>query len=227
VYSRSKKKLIGILIFVIVIIAAWNSGLHKYLSLEAIRANTLFLQEQVQQQYWRTVLLYILTYMVIVISCVPGAGLMSIIGGFLFGVIPAILYINIAAVGGALIFFLCVRHLIGSFLQAKYHARLARFNEIFEQKGWLFLLLLRCMPLIPFFMVNLFAALTRVSTRTFTVTTSLGVIPSSILFSFAGKKLGTVTAFKDLFSYEIFAVFGALLVLLSIPFFISNRYKQF
>ena len=215
------------LIFVIGISIIWASGFHKCLTFDQVKANTVWLSEQVTHHYWWTVLVYIAVYIGIVICSLPGAALMSIIGGFLFGVFEASIYINIGATIGATIFFLLVRYLIGSYLQVRYAQRLTHFNEMIEQKGWLYLLMIRCIPLIPFFMVNMFAGLTKIRLSTFIWTTTIGVIPTSLIFAYAGRQLTGISQFRDVFSVPILCAMALLFLLVLIPVIINKHRRIF
>lgn len=214
-------------IFLIIIGFIWASDLHKCLTFDQVKSNTVWLSEQVTHHYWWTVLLYIGIYITVVICSLPGAALMSVIGGFLFGVLPASIYINIAATIGATIFFLLVRYLIGGYLQVRYAQRLSHFNQMIENRGWLFLIMIRCIPLIPFFMVNMFAGLTRIPLSTFIWTTMVGVIPTSILFAFAGRQLSTISKFTDIFSVPVLCAMALLVLLVLIPVIINKHRRIF
>ena len=215
------------LIFLIIIGFIWLSGLHKCLTFEQVKSNTVWLSEQATHHYWWTVFFYIGIYITVVICSLPGAALMSVIGGFLFGVLSAAIYINIAATIGATIFFILVRYLIGGYLQVRYAQKLVHFNQMIEKKGWLFLIMIRCIPLIPFFMVNMFAGLTRIPFSTFIWTTMVGVIPTSILFAFAGRELGMISKFTDIFSVPILCAMALLILLVLIPFVINKHRRIF
>lgn len=118
-----------------------------------------------------------------------------------------------------------MRYVIGSYVQERYAVSLTNFNQMIEKKGWLFLLAIRCMPVIPFFMVNMFAALTQIRLSTFIWTTSVGILPTSIIFAYAGKQLNGVSALRDLFSVPVLGSLGMLIVLVVIPLAI-NRYRK-
>jgi uncharacterized membrane protein YdjX (TVP38/TMEM64 family) len=150
---------------------------------------------------------------------------MSIVGGFLFGVGNGIFYINISATLGATLFFLLVRYFIGSYVQVRYAAKLLSFNQMMRKKGWLFILTIRCIPLIPFFMVNMLAGLTALPIRTFMWTTSLGIVPTSVIFAYAGKEFTKLTSMRDIFSFPILVAVILLLMLVLIPV-IVHRYRK-
>lgn len=221
----SKKRLIVGLLLIGLIGVMWGSGFHKCLTFMQIKTNAVWLSEQVKFHYWWTVMIYLLTFVLVVVCSVPGTALMNILGGFLFGVIQGVIYINIGATLGATIFFFLVRYVLGSYLQERYEKKLINFNKMIAQKGWLFLIIIRCIPLIPFFMVNTFAGLTQIPVSTFVWTTSVGILPTSIIFAYAGKQLNGINQLKDLLSGPMMMSLGLLLALALLPLII-NRYRK-
>ena len=220
-------RLLIILFFFLLIFIIWNTGIYHYFSLSNIQMHSQALQAQVAYHYWRTVSLYWLIFIVLVLCGLPLVALMSIVGGFLFGVIPSIFYINSAATVGAILFFLCVRYLIGTYLQSRYSHELVRFNTALEKNGQKYLLLLRCIPVIPFFMVNIFAGLTQVKWTTFAWTTSVGILPTSLIFAYAGRQLTGITSLGDVFCLPVIGIFCLLLACIIIPVLINWRWKIF
>lgn len=211
--------------FILAVFVAWKMGLHSCLTIENIKAHAAWLHLQVNQHYWRSVVIYIAAFIAVVISCLPGTALMNIVGGFLFGIIAGVIYIVAAATISATLFFYLVRYVIGSFIQERYQKRLEHFNHKIKESGWLYLLIVRCIPVIPFFMVNLCAGLTKIPVSTYIWTTFVGVIPSAIIFAFAGQHLNNVSQWADVFSLPIIMALLLLIVGALVPFII-NRYHK-
>lgn len=222
---QSKKRFIIGMIVLAIIIFIWVSGIRKCFTFEYIKTQSDWLHMQVETQYWRTVILYLLAFIMVVIFCLPGAAVMSIVGGYLFGVLFGVMYLMIGATLGAIIFFLVVRYLLGSYLQLRFASRLVRFNQLIARRGWLFLLMLRCLPLIPFAMVNILAGLTNIKFSTFVWTTLVGVIPTGIIFTYAGRQLGTIKSMQDIFTPSILGAFVLLIAVVCLPV-IVNRFKK-
>lgn len=226
----AKKTIIRIVIgilFIIGIGVIWSLGLHKQLTFTQLKLHAGWLKDQVIYHYWRTVFLYIVCYLIVVIAGLPLVGLMSITGGLLFGIVMGIVYIVIAATIGATLFFILVRYVFGMYFQKKYALRLHNFNYMIEKKGWIYLLILRCIAIIPFFMVNIFAALTKIPLTTFVWTTSIGILPTSYIFTYAGSQLNRIGSLQDFFSSRIMIVIGLLLILIVSPLIINKRWKIF
>lgn len=203
----------------------WFSGIKNCFTFEYIKTQSDWLRMQVETNYWKTVLLYLISFITVVLFCLPGAAVMTIVGGYLFGVFFGVIYLIIGATIGATIFFLVVRYLLGTYLQMRFASRLVRFNHLIAERGWLFLLMLRCLPLIPFAMVNILAGLTKIRFSTFVWTTMIGVIPTGIIFTYAGRQLGTITRINDIFTPPILGALLLLMVVVCLPIVI-NRYKK-
>lgn len=222
---HAKRRFIIGMIVLAIIIFIWVSGIRKCFTFEYIKTQSDWLRMQVETHYWKTVFLYLLAFITVVIFCLPGAAVMSIVGGYLFGVFFGVIYLMIGATIGAIIFFLVVRYLLGSYLQLRFASRLVRFNQLIERRGWLFLLMLRCLPLIPFAMVNILAGLTNIKFSTFVWTTLVGVIPTGIIFTYAGRQLGTIKNVQDIFTSSILGALILLILAVCLPVII-NRYKR-
>lgn len=202
---------IGIIIFFIVIVMVLqNFGISALLTLETLQHHKDYFLQIVHDYYWLSVLIYELCYIAIVTFLLPATALMAILGGFLFGTIPGTLYANIGATIGSIIAFLLVRITGGQLLQEKYAHQLITFNNNIKQYGSWYLLLTHLIIIIPFSVINILAGLTCVSLWTFIWTTTIGIMPSLLVFAYTGKRLATITSLYDIFSWPIIIVFMLL-----------------
>lgn len=208
--------------FIGFIIALHYSGVGKFISLETVQNQRMHLIDFVQKQYIWSVLAYMGIYIGVVVLALPLAALCTVAGGFLFGIVPAVVYTNVGATIGATIFFLMVRYSLGKSLQEKYENRLVWFNKQVRRYGISYLIAIHFIAVIPFFIVNLIIGLTRVPLWTFIWTTSLGVIPGSFVYAFAGRQLATIKSIQDIFSFNILLAFGFLLLLAIIPIVVQH-----
>ncbi len=211
-----KRVLIGT-IFAFVIMLVWFSDLYTYLTLEAIQTHSDYLHAFVREHYMFSVLLFIIAYIGVALLFLPLASFMSLLSGFLFGTILGAFYTNIGATIGALGAFLMVRYLIGSWLQNRYQEHLVLFNHALQKAPGNYLLLSHFVMVIPFAMINILAGLTQVSVWTFVWTTSLGIIPGSIVCAFAGNQIQTINSWHDIFSYPVVMAFMLLACLVLLP----------
>lgn len=224
---QAKRRFIIGLAVLAVMMVIWFSGIKKCLTFDYIKTQSAWLRMQVENNYWQTVFLYLATFVSVVIFCLPGAAVMTIVGGYLFGIFFGIIYLIIGAAIGAAIFFLIVRYLLGSYLQLRFASQLVTFNQLIAKRGWIFLLMMRCLPLIPFAMVNLLAGLTQISFLTFIWTTMVGVIPTGIIFTYAGKQLGNINSLNDIFTPGILGALFLLMAVVSLPIIINRHRKIF
>jgi len=191
------KKYIVRLIILVVIVAGILSLVRftpvgDYLNPQMLQENKEALKGFVERNYLASVLVYIVAYILVVALSIPGAMWLSIGGGFFFGVVFATIYINIGATIGATIVFLAARFFLGEMIQNKYGDKLARFNREVETNGSNYLITLRLIPVFPFWMINLFAKVTKIKPRTFIWTTSLGIIPGSAVYAYAGYAINDI-----------------------------------
>ena len=188
------KKYLVRLIILIVVIAAVFSALRftpagEFLKPANLEANKDTLFESVSENYLLAVVLYILLYIAVVAFSIPGATVLTLLGGFFFGGVSglagvglATVYVNIGASVGALLVFLAARYFLGDMVHDKYGERLKKFDKELEENGKNYLLTMRFIPIFPFWMINLMAGVAKVKPITFLWTTSLGIIPASAVY---------------------------------------------
>ena len=203
---------------------AYLSGIYRHLTFENLVAHKVLLQEYVRVHYLLSLAGFVFLYVIVVALSIPGAVILSLSSGFLFGTVLGVFLNNIGATTGAVCIFFITRHLIGNWLQTRYESQLAKFNNEFVRNGAHYLLTLRFIPVFPFFLVNILAGLTKVPFRTFLWTTCLGILPGCIVFTLMGSQLSTIQSSKDIFSPNITIAF-ILLALFSIAPVIYNHLK--
>ena len=170
----------------------------------------------VGNHYLRAVLLYILFFFATAFFF-PGALVLTVAGGLAFGTIPATLYANVGATAGAVSAFAAARFLLGHALQKRFRKQLIRFNSEMAHHGHNYLLMLRIVPVAPFFVINYCAALTRVPLKTFAWTTAVGILPGSLLYSFLGEQFRYLETPLELLSAKTILAFGLLALLALLP----------
>ncbi|GMV50585.1 MAG: TVP38/TMEM64 family protein [Nitrospira sp.] len=175
----------------------------KYLSLETIKTHRDRLLELTEAHYPLAAGAFIATYILQTACSLPGATVMTLLGGFLFGSVLGMLFVNVGATLGATLAFLAARYLLQAWVQRRFGDRLAALQEGFAKNAFSYLLTLRLIPLFPFFVVNLLSGLTRVKTRTYMAVTSLGIIPGSFVYTYAGSQLGSINSLAEIASPRI------------------------
>jgi uncharacterized membrane protein YdjX (TVP38/TMEM64 family) len=181
-----------------------------------------------EQHYPAAVALYIGFYIVMVSVSLPGGAITTLAGGFLFGSLLGTLYVNLGATIGATLAFLASRYLLRDWVESKFGHRLGAIQEGFAKNAFSYLLTLRLIPIFPFFLVNLVSGLTRMKTLSYMAATSLGIIPGSFVYAYAGRQLGTINSLKEIASPNVLLAFTLLGLLALVPVLyrkVSNRTK--
>ncbi len=166
--------------------------LTKYISFETLREHESSLRATAESYPLATALIYIGCYAIAVALSLPGAIWMTLTGGFLFGTLIGGFLAVVGATSGAVILFLLARYVIGDIFRARYGPRLVAFEAGFNRNAFSYLLSMRLVPLFPFFLVNLAAALLQVSLRVFFITTFLGIMPGAFVFASIGNGVSFV-----------------------------------
>lgn len=191
--------------------------LGQFLSLDSLQANRDALLQYTTSQYEIAVALYILIYILQTAFSLPGGAVLTLTGGFLFGSLMGTLFVNVGATAGATLAFLAARYLLRDWVEKKFGDRLGPIQEGFAKNAFSYLLTLRLIPVFPFFLVNLVSGLTRVNLGTYVLATSIGIIPGSFVFAFAGRQLGTINSLSEIASPPVLLAFTLLGVLALMP----------
>ena len=178
-------------ILVLLVGLRW-SGLTDFLSLDTLRTHREALSAWVAANGLMAAAGYVALYILAVAFSLPGAVFLTLSGGFLFGAVVGTLLTVVAATIGATLIFLLARTLFGANALERFGAPAARLAEGIRRNAASYLLVLRLVPLFPFFLVNLVPAFVGVPLATYVATTFIGVIPATAVFSLAGAGLGTV-----------------------------------
>jgi uncharacterized membrane protein YdjX (TVP38/TMEM64 family) len=216
-WSSSRKKILIIAAIMAVVISIRLSGVTEYLTFENLKSHRHALLQYVHLHYANSSILFIVIYVIVAALSIPGAAVLTLAGGFLFSTIPAVIFCNIGATIGALCAFFITRHLIGNWVHKRYESQLRKFNDEVARNGTYYLLFLRLIPIFPFFLINMFAGLTKVPLRKFLWTTTIGILPGDTVYAFAGSQLGTITSVEDVFSRKILLAFALLALFALIP----------
>ena len=204
-------------VFVLFIGAFFYFDLGQYLSLETVKANRDKLLNFTEMNYAAAVGLFLAVYVVQTAFSLPGAAIMTLVGGFLFGSLMGTVFVNFGATIGATLAFLAARYVLRDWVEQKFGDRLGPIQEGFAKNAFSYLMTLRLIPLFPFFLVNLVSGLTRVNVGTYVVATSLGIIPGSFVFAYAGRQLGTINSLKEIASPNVLLAFTMLGLLALVP----------
>ena len=189
----------------------------QYFSLEALKANRDDLLAYTNANFAVAVILYVAMYILQTGFSLPGGALMTLTGGFLFGSVLGTIFVNIGATTGATLAFLAARYVLRDWVERKFGKRIEPIQAGFAQNAFSYLLTLRLIPAFPFFLVNLVSGLTRIPLGTYVIGTSIGIIPGSFVYAFAGRQLGSINSLAEIASPPVLMAFTFLGLLALVP----------
>ena len=198
--------------------------LMRYLTLAALKENRQLLLDYYVGHKSTMAVGFMITYILQTALSLPGAAVLSLAAGVIFGPVLGTLYAVSAASIGATLAFLVTRYLLQDIVLQRFGHRLSGINNELEQQGLSYLLFLRLVPLFPFFLVNLACGLTKLPLRTFLFGTVIGIIPGGFVFVNAGASLATVNSLGEIASPRVLASF-ALLGLFALLPVLYSKYK--
>jgi uncharacterized membrane protein YdjX (TVP38/TMEM64 family) len=211
------------------LLAFFLFGLDSYLSFEALHQNRVWLKQQVAQSPLPAAAAFVALYVAVVAFSLPGGAVMTIAGGFLFGQWLGTVYVTVAATAGATVLFLAARTALGDVLRAKAGPFLKKMEAGFREDALSYLLVLRLIPVFPFFIVNLVPAFLGIPLKAFVIATFVGIIPGTFVYATVGAGLGSIFDAGERFSVhsiltpEIVTALVGLAILALLPV----AYKKF
>lgn len=208
--NRTAAKLLVAALFVAGLIAFVAFDLGQYLSLEELRQRRDQLQAFTEDHLLLMLALYMLAYIVMAALSIPGAAVLTLAGGALFGVLIGTVAVSFASTIGATLVFLAARFLFKDSVQRRFGKRLDAVNRGVEKDGAFYLLALRLVPVFPFWLINLVMALTTIRTWTFFWVSQIGMLPATVVYVNAGTQLARVDSVGDVLSIELIGAFALL-----------------
>ncbi|MGY6587614.1 MAG: FAD-dependent oxidoreductase [Wenzhouxiangella sp.] len=208
--SRAALKLLVIALFAAGLVAFFVFDLGQYLSLDELRQRRDQLQAFTEDHLLLMLAIYMLAYIVMAALSIPGAAVLTLAGGALFGVLIGTVAVSFASTIGATLVFLAARFLFKDSVQRRFGKRLDTINRGVEKDGAFYLLALRLVPLFPFWLINLVMALTTIRTWTFFWVSQIGMLPATVVYVNAGTQLARVDSVGDVLSIELIGAFALL-----------------
>lgn len=204
------KKMIIALLVVAAIALFFGMGLDQYLTLDALKESREKFAAMQAQSPWLTALAFFAMYVAVVALSLPGATIMSLATGALFGFWYGTLLVSFASTIGATLAFLASRYLLRDMVQHRFGGKLKGINEGMAKDGALYLFLLRLMPIFPFFLINLLMGLTHIRTATFYWVSQLGMLAGTMVYVNAGTQLARVDSLPGILSPAVLLSFALL-----------------
>lgn len=164
-------------------------GIAEYFSLETLNTHRAALVAFVAEHRVLAAVTFAAVYFAGVAVGIPGWGLLTVVGGFLFGPVLGTTLVIVAATAGGVVLFLLARYALRDFMRAKAAPALRKLEAGFQQDAFSYMLALRLMPMLPFFLTTIAVAFMNVSLRTFALATPLGLIPVTAVYATLGAGL--------------------------------------
>ncbi len=197
---KSPKKIILLLLIITVAAAFFVFGLERYLSLAYLKES----KEQFAVFYAAnrvlTVAAYMLIYIAVTALSLPGAAVMTLAGGALFGFVTGAVAVSFASTIGASLAFLASRYLFRGWVEKKFGERLVAVNDGIEREGAFYLFTLRLIPVFPFWIINLLMGLSRMRLLSFYWVSQAGMLPGTLVYVNAGRELGKIDSLSGILS---------------------------
>jgi dihydrolipoamide dehydrogenase len=203
-----------------VLVAAWFAfDLGRYVSLDYFKAQQSAIDAYARANPVQAVAIYFTAYVAVAGLSLPGAAILTLAGGAIFGLLWGVLIVSFASSIGATLAFLASRFLLRDWVQQKFGDKLKPVNDGIAKEGAFYLFALRLVPAFPFFVVNLVMGLTPIRTATFYRVSQLGMFAGTVVYVYAGTQLAQITSLKGILSPGLLGAF----VLLGIFPFVAKR----
>lgn len=204
------KKALLVLLAISAFVAYFVFDLGQYLSLENFKAQQSEILAAKNAQPALYIAGFFVIYVVITGLSIPGAAIMTLIAGALFGLLLGTIIVSFASTMGATLAFLGSRYVLRDWVQSKFGARLKAIDDGLSKDGAFYLFTLRLIPVFPFFVINLLMGLTRIPTWTFFWVSQLGMLAGTIVFVNAGTQISKIESTAGLLSPTLIGSFVLL-----------------
>jgi uncharacterized membrane protein YdjX (TVP38/TMEM64 family) len=206
--SLQKIVILAAVIGLIVLFKVFN--LQQYLSLDYIKAQQQNFSSLYQARPVVVLGAYMLIYIMVTALSLPGAAVMTLAGGGLFGLVTGTIAVSFASSIGATMACIVSRYLLRDWVQRKFGDKLVKINRGMEQEGGFYLFSLRLVPLFPFFVINLVMGLTPIRMGTYYWVSQLGMLPATAVYVNAGTQLAKIDSLAGILSPGLIISFGLL-----------------
>ena len=206
--NRSKLLLLVVLVAAIAAFIAFDLG--RFFTLEQFRAQQSAIEAYRQAHPVQTALVFLVVYVAVTALSLPGAALMTLVAGAIFGLLWGTVIVSFASSIGATLAFLASRFLFRDAIQRRFGDKLRAINQGIEKEGAFYLFTLRLVPAFPFFVINLVMGLTPIPTRTFYWVSQVGMLLGTIVYVNAGTQIGQIESLRGILSPTLLISFALL-----------------
>ncbi|QPL46735.1 FAD-dependent oxidoreductase [Halomonas sp. A40-4] len=208
----TRQRILMAALLILAIGAFFLTGAHQWFTLDTLKAYQSDFQAAFSQSPWQVAGIFFAVYVVMTALSLPGATLLTLLGGTLFGLGWGLLIISFASTLGATLAFLLSRFLFRQAIEKRFPRQFESVNRGVERDGALYLFTLRLVPVFPFFMINLVMGLTRIKTVTFYWVSQVAMLPGTAIYVNAGGQLGELESLGGIISPTLLASFALLAI---------------
>jgi pyruvate/2-oxoglutarate dehydrogenase complex dihydrolipoamide dehydrogenase (E3) component/uncharacterized membrane protein YdjX (TVP38/TMEM64 family) len=204
------RQILLLLLLALAIVAFVALDLGRYLSFEQLKASQASFAQLHAAQPFTVAVLYFLVYVLATALSIPGAVVITLAGGAIFGLWQGLLIVSFASTIGATLAFLASRFLLRDWVEARFGQRLADINAGVDREGGFYLFTLRLIPVVPFFLINLLMGLTRMKVWTYYWVSQLGMLAGTAVYVNAGTQLAQLDSLQGILSPALLGSFVLL-----------------
>ena len=204
------KKLIVFIGIFLLITLFFTFDLHHILTLEGIKSRMDEFYHWQRTSPFLVATVFFLIYIAVTALSLPGAAILTLAAGGLFGLTTGLFIVSFASTIGATLAFLVSRYILRDTIEKKFSKRLKSINSGIEKDGAFYLFTLRLVPVFPFFLINLLMGLTKIKTRTFYLVSQIGMFAGTVVFVNAGTQLAQLDSLKGILSVNLILSFALL-----------------
>lgn len=211
--QKNISKIIVLLLIALFAILFFAMDLGQYFTLEQLKSRQQAFTDYYREHIFFTIALYMGIYIIVTALSLPGAAIMTLAGGALFGLWTGLIMVSFASTIGATLAFLVSRFLLRDYVQKRFGENLRAINEGIRKEGAFYLFTLRLIPLFPFFVINLLMGLTPIRTGIYYLVSQIGMLPGTFVYVNAGTQLAQIESLKGilspglLFSFALLGIF--------------------
>ncbi len=220
------KKTLLLVLFALAVASFFYFDLGSQLTLANLKEQQAAFDGQYRATPFLVIAIFFLIYVVTTAASLPGALILTLAAGALFGVLTGTIIVSFASSIGATIAFLSSRYLFRDAVKSRFGDRLKAIDKGVEKDGPFYLLTLRLVPVFPFFLINLLMGLTAIKARTFYIVSQIGMLLGTLVYVNAGTQLANIEEVSDIGSPGLLLSFAALGVTPWIGKWIVNRIKR-
>lgn len=220
------KKIILVSAIIALIVSFFVFDLHQYLDFAYIKSKQQVIADYYQANPLQSIVIFFVVYVLATSFSIPGASILSLLAGAIFGLLLGSILVIFAATIGATIAFWLARYLLGNTIQERYADKFKTINAGVKKDGAFYLLTLRLLPIFPFFIINVLMGLTPIRTITYVVTSFFGMLAGTMIYVNVGTQLANLESVGGILTPKIWSAFILLAIFPWITKFIINFIKR-